>query len=728
MLSLLVLLIVQPALFEASWEGLRADGLALLRTMDFSEAEDKLQKALEDAPQQEHAKLYLLLGRARLASKRYREAIEALSAINQQEVSSDLAELTLFELAKASALAGLGDAKDLLMRFVNLYPRSDRIGEVRLLLARLAFERGDKVEAVQQAKLARDGLSDRAMKAEAMLIAAHASDGREESLKRIYIAMPETPAATRTGLAESDLSTIELEQRAAAFYDIMDYEEAQRIREGLWRNGKRSPDLALKLAVSHLKLVRDDPKRALEMLDIAERGGAVSRVEAQFLRARAYAKMEDYSSAIAIYRKALASGVKGERRIQALYYLGWLPYDKGEYAKALPFLNKFLKEVKSHELRSYILWAKGWSLYQLRRYPEAIKVFEEMEALGNCLVAGKAMYWAGMAYRAMGDKKRASNFMERVVDTYPLTWYAVLAAKRLAEWDKKPLPIWITGPAAQLQRPEPLWPFDELPEGLAKELRRVKDLSEIGEIARARKVWESVARDIERRFTGKKKARLLLTIHDALEDYYSQYARSEKEFGGEIGRIPDSRSAMYWMLAYPEAHRPIARVVSKKFKIPEHWIYAIMRQESRYRPAQVSHTAALGLMQMIPKTAKIVARALGKPFDVQTFFEPGRNILFCSYYLAELLREFKGQIVFASAAYNAGAPPIKRFLARHRGLPFDAMVEFIAYNEARNYCRKVAEHLIRYAYLHLGPEERMELYARIFPDQVDYDVGNEVNY
>jgi soluble lytic murein transglycosylase len=153
-----------------------------------------------------------------------------------------------------------------------------------------------------------------------------------------------------------------------------------------------------------------------------------------------------------------------------------------------------------------------------------------------------------------------------------------------------------------------------------------------------------------------------------------------------------------------------------------------MRQESRYRPAQVSHTAALGLMQMIPKTAKVVGRALGVRFDVGTFFEPGRNVLFCSYYLAALLRDFRGQLVFASAAYNAGAPAIKRFLERHRGLPFDAMVEHIAYNEARNYCRKVAEHLIRYAYLHLPPPERAALYARLFPDAVDYDVGTDVEY
>jgi soluble lytic murein transglycosylase len=75
------------------------------------------------------------------------------------------------------------------------------------------------------------------------------------------------------------------------------------------------------------------------------------------------------------------------------------------------------------------------------------------------------------------------------------------------------------------------------------------------------------------------------------------------------------------------------------------------------------------------------------------------------YYLSELLKDFKGQILFASAAYNSGAPAIKRFMHENKGLPFDEMVESIPYNEGRNYARKVAEHLTRYAYMHLKPDD-----------------------
>ena len=181
-------------------------------------------------------------------------------------------------------------------------------------------------------------------------------------------------------------------------------------------------------------------------------------------------------------------------------------------------------------------------------------------------------------------------------------------------------------------------------------------------------------------------------------------------------------------MAYPRAHSQMVRILAERMGIPELWVYAIMRQESRYRHRQVSYTAALGIMQMIPKTAKIVAKELGVSLSLEGFFAPGRNVLFGAYYLSRLYEDFKGQLIFASAAYNAGAPPIRRFLKAHEGQPFDSMVEFISYNEARNYCRLVATHLLRYALLYQGPKERRSLFSRLFPRQVDYNVGDGVRY
>ncbi len=707
------------------------EGLACLRTADLACAKARLLAAWEGSQDGvERAKAALLLARARLQAGEPGEALLALDSVRPTDVPAHLKDLHDFERARALEALKRPEAADAFQRFLQEHGGSDRADEARLALAALRLDAGASDEAARLAREVLSGGAGEEQKAQAESLLARSIGGAEGAamLRRLFIERPHTEAAARSGVREADLTPEELERRARAFHAAYDYEEAQRIREALWAAGKRSPALARDLALSHLNLVRDDPRRALELIAIAEEGGAMGRAEAIWWRARAHAKLEEYDRARALYREYLKVAPKGPNRVQALYYIGWLPYDHGKYEDALPDLDAFLRVVKRDRLRSYIMWAKGWSLYKLGRFHEALRVFEDMTRMGNALVAGKAFYWGGMAHRALGNPNEAARWMREAVERYPLTYYAVLAAKRLHEWQKEPLPRWMVGPAVGLPDPAPFWPFERLPTPIARALRRVKDFSDVGEIGRARRAYRPIARDVERRFRGSEKARLLLTVYDAIEDYHALYERAPREFGRELGRLPTKDNAVFWMLYYPRAHRDLVHVLSRRFGMPEHWAYAIMRQESRYRPRQVSHTAALGIMQMIPKTAKVVAAALRVPFAVEGFFEAGRNLLFGHYYLSVLLRDFKGQIVFASAAYNAGAPPVKRFLASHRGLPADAMVEHISYNEARNYCRMVASHLVRYAYLHLPPKERAALYRDLFPDTVDYDLGDSVNY
>ena len=716
-------LLLLARVFLADFTTSAAEGLAQLRTLDLEAARQSLSAALELAPdERERAKVSLLLAKTYIEAGRPREAISALPP--PDALPPELAYVAMFEQARAMVAAADPLAEAVLRSFLERFGDSPKATRARLMLARLL--QGDEA-----ARLAREVLNaqpSRAERAEATLILARATDDLAQK-RRVFVEWPDTPAAAETGLREADLTPSELADRADAFFNAYDYEEAHRIRASLWANYERSPGLAYRLALSHLMHVRDDPKKALEFLKIAEAGGALGHAEAAFLRGKAYAKLERYDQAAKEYRRAIALGISGDRRVQAMYYQGWLPYDHGEYEKALPHFDRFLKEVKRHDLRSYILWAKAWSLYRLKRYKEAIEVFErDMIPLGNSLVAGKAIYWGGMAFHALGNKKEAARWMKRVISQYPLTYYAVLAAKRLKAWNGTPLPSWITGPAPGHSEPPPTWPFDRLPEDLAARLRLVKDFADIGEKAEARTRYAAIASEVEKRLDGLERVRWLITIYDAIEEPNALFRRAEGEFSGLAGEVPTPQTAPYWQARYPRAYQALASVLARRFAIPELWIYSIMRQESRYLAGQVSHTAALGVMQMIPKTAKIVAKALKVPFDVETFFEPGHNLLFCVWYLAQLLKEFKGQLIFASAAYNSGAPAIKRFMAMHRGAPLDEMVELIPYNEGRNYCRKVAEHMVRYAYLHLDEAERARLYEHLFPDRVDYSFGTAVNF
>lgn len=706
-----------------------SEGLALQRSRDDHQALLRFHEAWSTATDDRtRFKAALLSARSNNALTRFADALKDLARTSDLTDAPDLMELRAFERARALAGSEAPEAIPALQGFIAGHGASPLVTQASLLLGQAAARMGNAALATEVlAPLTASSARD--IRSEAMLALALVAplDRRVDLLTQVFVTLPDTPAATRTGLKESDLTQDRLLARADAFHDAMDYEQAQRLWEGAWVAGEGRPDLAYKLARSHLIEVRDDPDRAMKMLDFAETGGAVSAEDALFLRARALARKEDYSQAAALYRTYLARWPRGKRAVEARYFIAWMPYDHREYRKALPLLDDFLTRVKKHELRSYILWAKAWSLYRLGRYEPAIRALSDMIPLGNNLVAGKAMYWGGMAYHKLRQSRSARTWMKRVIDEYPLSYYAVLAAKRLQQWDKTPLPAWMVGPRPSMKMPPTTNPPALTPEDSAL-LQRVRDLSDVGEKARARALYAGIAARVEEPLKDHALAAWLLEISQATEEYSALPGRARATWGRQIGDVPTPMTSLYWQMSYPEAWRSLASVDAARFGISPLWVYSIMRQESRYKPRQISHTAALGVMQMIPKTAKIVGSALGLPFVVERFFEPGENLLFCTYYLAALLREFKGAIVFASAAYNGGAPAITRFMKRDKGLPFDEMVEQIPYNESRNYARKVAEHLVRYAYLYLDPAPRRQLLTTIFPDQVDYDLIGEVDY
>ena len=134
-------------------------------------------------------------------------------------------------------------------------------------------------------------------------------------------------------------------------------------------------------------------------------------------------------------------------------------------------------------------------------------------------------------------------------------------------------------------------------------------------------------------------------------------------------------------------------------------IHAVIRQESAFDTEAISRTGARGLMQLMPATAKRVARRLKIRYSRQRLTDdPGHNVSLGSAYLAQLMRTYDGSIILALAAYNAGPTRVNRWL-RANGDPRatsvrDAIdwVEAIPFAETRNYVQRVLENVPVYGY------------------------------
>ncbi|MDT7833996.1 transglycosylase SLT domain-containing protein [Aquabacterium sp. OR-4] len=135
-------------------------------------------------------------------------------------------------------------------------------------------------------------------------------------------------------------------------------------------------------------------------------------------------------------------------------------------------------------------------------------------------------------------------------------------------------------------------------------------------------------------------------------------------------RVPLSRAA--WHPLFDEAPKPIVdfvKIVAPEYQLAPQLVLAIIATESAYNANAQSPKNAMGLMQLIPDTAR--------RFQVRNIMDPAQNIRGGMAYLRWLLAYFEGDVLLAAAAYNAGEGAV----VRYRGVP--------PYAETRAYVRKV---------------------------------------
>ena len=137
-------------------------------------------------------------------------------------------------------------------------------------------------------------------------------------------------------------------------------------------------------------------------------------------------------------------------------------------------------------------------------------------------------------------------------------------------------------------------------------------------------------------------------------------------------------------------------------------VLALTRQESGFDAQAVSRNDARGLTQLLPSTAKALAKSLGQPFSRDRLLsDPDYNLALGRAYLGKMLDKFAGSYVLAVAAYNAGPARVGQWVEAHgdpRGQKLDAVldwIELVPFTETRNYVQRVLENLEIYR-LRLG--------------------------
>ncbi len=158
--------------------------------------------------------------------------------------------------------------------------------------------------------------------------------------------------------------------------------------------------------------------------------------------------------------------------------------------------------------------------------------------------------------------------------------------------------------------------------------------------------------------------------------------------------------AKYWddvAVRFPLAYKTQVQKNAKQQDLNPALIFGLIRRESAFNRNAYSPVGARGLMQIMPKTGKQIARELKEKWAGKIeLFNPATNLKYGAYYYKKLLNQFNGHYALAAAAYNAGPHRVKRWLPDKHKMAADIWIETIPFNETRAYVSAVLTYALIY--------------------------------
>ncbi|MBL8905635.1 MAG: transglycosylase SLT domain-containing protein [Rhizobiales bacterium] len=314
----------------------------------------------------------------------------------------------------------------------------------------------------------------------------------------------------------------------------------------------------------------------------------------------------------------------------------------------------------------------GWIALRYLKDPKtALKHFTRIEQIAPTRTdLARAQYWLGRTYAELGSPGEAKAAYRKAAK-FPTIYYGQLAREQIG-LEKAPVEMAGGQPSAAARN------------------RIAKD-----EAARAFKMVAASGRKRELNMFVSAFANRFKTIDDM-----NAAANLAWDAGGPVLALRVAKAAAskdldidYW--GYPTKAMPAWNHVGPP--VEKALVYGLARQESEFDATAGSHAGAQGLMQLMPGTAKIVARQYGLPYaESKLTGDPAYNVKLGAAHLGDLISDYKGSYVLTLVAYNAGPRRAREWLAAYGDLrsgqvdPID-WVESIPFQETRQYVQKVLQ-------------------------------------
>jgi peptidoglycan lytic transglycosylase len=377
----------------------------------------------------------------------------------------------------------------------------------------------------------------------------------------------------------------------------------------------------------------------------------------------------DPEKAIQVWKKIAAKQAFKDRHWGTVVREIALSFAKKRHPSADRWLNHIPEShidatVREAQIRS-ALSKEDWPLvlHQVYRLPEQLKLSEQWQ------------YWQARALEKVGKIKESQEIFSELADTR--SYYGLLSKQKL-------------NAHVQVYHKERKLSQRFIQEfAHSQAILRVQELHALGRKQKAKTEWLHLTRNIS---DEEKHGAAVLALRWNMPNL-AILALSQAKDNHDLS------------LRFPIAHKTAVFSSAKKEGLDPAWIFAVTRQESAFMTNAISSAGALGLMQLMPDTAKMVAKQQKIKLESPNhLFHPETNIRLGSSYLRMMLETHKNPVL-AIAAYNAGPNRIKQWLPR-TPLPADSWIEVIPFNQTREYVKNVLTYIVIYQQL-LGQKPKL---------------------
>jgi soluble lytic murein transglycosylase len=521
------------------------------------------------------------------------------------------------------------------------------------------------------------------------------------ALHRSRHLMPQLPAPQRRSEVQPDLTILN------RLIEARHWPEVEQRLEQLTKAAPSSiPASRILLMQAIVAQKRHQQREATALLQqlLLRYPNSAERAEAHYRLAQLYHRQDQHPASDTHFRHAIAQPYDAVWTPTALLRFARILEDRDELDEASRLYHKMAERFPDHDDAAFSFWKTAWLQYRLGRYSLAASIWHLLiERFPHNAWRPQVLYWLGRVAQQRDAPSNAQALYERVAMDYPLHYYSLRAREQLRQLSVPP-------PLVAVPNDNTHWPWENgapvlLPSSTTQQITPTQ--------FHLIRVQEFQHLQMRRNAQAEIGALAALLPRSQASDYFlaKLFAQTDHHLAAfrRLNQIISTLTPVqiqglpreFWSLLYPKTFWDYITPHATRHGLSPYLVLSLIRQESAFDPRAYSHAGARGLMQLLPSTARIVARQTsGRRFSLHMLFEPQANIQLGTYYFSHQLQQFDHNPVFALAAYNAGPHRVEEWRQRWPDLPMDEFIEQIPFKETRLYVKLILRNLLIYEYLY----------------------------